>query len=152
MQDRLDGGISLLIRCPGSQATDTLSAEHVAVDLYITPRELQEVPLRIGGDVSMLVQAFCEEFAVPHLHRFMERCHVEGIQPPNHCQSTHTTFHLTVLILFVRRSCSSSESNAVSTLTRTSHSNWFTHSMLCSASKGFHPRLQDSLIHWQIEG
>jgi len=89
MQDRLDGGISLLIRCPGSQATANISAERVAVDVYITPRELQEVPQWIGGDVSMLVQAFCEEFAVPHLHRFMERCHIEGIQPPTRCQSTY---------------------------------------------------------------
>ncbi|KAG1802712.1 uncharacterized protein HD556DRAFT_1196475, partial [Suillus plorans] len=54
MQDRLDGGISLLIRCPGSHATSTLSAEHVAVDLYVTPRELHEVREQIGGDVSVL--------------------------------------------------------------------------------------------------
>ncbi|KAG1734232.1 uncharacterized protein EDB91DRAFT_1025911, partial [Suillus paluster] len=54
MQDRLDGGISLLICCPGSNATSTLSAERIAVDLYITPRELHEVPERIGGDVSVL--------------------------------------------------------------------------------------------------
>ncbi|KAG2126850.1 uncharacterized protein EDB93DRAFT_1109555, partial [Suillus bovinus] len=37
MQDQLDGGISLLIRCPGSQATDSLTAEHIAVNVYVTP-------------------------------------------------------------------------------------------------------------------
>ncbi|KAG1770858.1 hypothetical protein EV702DRAFT_1202186 [Suillus placidus] len=58
VQDHLDRGISLLIRCPGSHATSTLSAEHIAVDLYVTPRELHEVRERIAGDVSVLVQAF----------------------------------------------------------------------------------------------
>jgi hypothetical protein len=85
MQDRLDGGISFLIRCPGSNATSTMSAERVAVDLYVTPRELHEVHERIGGDVSVLVQAFCEEFAIPHLQRFTERCRIEGVQAPHRC-------------------------------------------------------------------
>ncbi|KAG2336947.1 hypothetical protein BDR05DRAFT_952979 [Suillus weaverae] len=83
MQDRLDGGISLLICCPGSNTTSTLSAERIAVDLYVTPRKLHEVHERIGGDVSVLVQAFCKEFAIPHLRCFMEHCRIEGIQAPH---------------------------------------------------------------------
>ncbi|KAG1791818.1 uncharacterized protein HD556DRAFT_1199346, partial [Suillus plorans] len=54
MQDRLDGGISLIIRCPGSEGTPTLSPEHLSLDLYITPRELHASPDRIGGDISVL--------------------------------------------------------------------------------------------------
>ncbi|KAG1899706.1 uncharacterized protein F5891DRAFT_934359, partial [Suillus fuscotomentosus] len=50
MQDRLDGGISVLIQCAGSEAVS--SPENLPVDLYITPRELQETPERIGGDLA----------------------------------------------------------------------------------------------------
>lgn len=34
MQDRLDGRISLLLRCPGSEATPALLPEHLSLDLY----------------------------------------------------------------------------------------------------------------------
>ncbi|KAG1771090.1 hypothetical protein EV702DRAFT_928738, partial [Suillus placidus] len=57
-QDCLDGGFSILIRCPGSHIAETISPEHVVVDLYVTPRELHEESEQIGGDVSVLVQAF----------------------------------------------------------------------------------------------
>ncbi|KAG1743591.1 uncharacterized protein EDB91DRAFT_1247093 [Suillus paluster] len=83
MQDRLDGGISLLIRCPGSQATDSLAAEHIAVDVYVTPRELHKFPEQVGGDVSLFVQGFCEQMAKHHLQCFTERCRIEDIQPPH---------------------------------------------------------------------
>ncbi|KAG0699234.1 hypothetical protein DFH29DRAFT_877464 [Suillus ampliporus] len=73
MQDRLDGGISILMRCAGSEASETLSPEHFTVDLAI------------GGDLSALVQAFSEEFVIPHLQRYAERCRIEGIIPPQHC-------------------------------------------------------------------
>jgi hypothetical protein len=86
MQDRLDGGISLLVRCPGFKAGHSLSPEQVAVDLYITPRELHENSARIGGDIAVLVQAFCEEFVIPHMQRFNERCHIENIEPPHRCE------------------------------------------------------------------
>ncbi|KAG1726759.1 hypothetical protein EDB19DRAFT_1603942, partial [Suillus lakei] len=54
MQDRIDGGITLLIRCPGSEVTPTVSPDQFALDLYITLRELQETPQRIGGDIAAL--------------------------------------------------------------------------------------------------
>ncbi|KIJ59499.1 hypothetical protein HYDPIDRAFT_170757 [Hydnomerulius pinastri MD-312] len=81
MHDRLDGGISVLIRCPGSEAGLDLMSDKITVDLYVTPRELiQNEP--ISGDTAVLIQAFCQEFAVPHLHRFNERCKVEAIKSP----------------------------------------------------------------------
>ncbi|KAG2744267.1 hypothetical protein P692DRAFT_20877856 [Suillus brevipes Sb2] len=67
-QDCLDGGLSLLVHCPGSQIADTISPDHVAVDLY----------------------AFCEEFAVPHLKQFMERCRKEDIIAPHRYRLTDT--------------------------------------------------------------
>lgn len=67
MQDCFDGGISLLIHCPGSKATAALLPEHISLDLYIAPRELRKTPECLGGDVSVLAQAFVEEFAIPHL-------------------------------------------------------------------------------------
>ncbi|KAG1839895.1 hypothetical protein DFJ58DRAFT_627618, partial [Suillus subalutaceus] len=53
-QDHLDSGFSLLIHCPGSHIKGTISPECVAVDLYVTPRELHETSEQIGGDVSVL--------------------------------------------------------------------------------------------------
>ncbi|KAG2154139.1 uncharacterized protein EDB93DRAFT_1054783, partial [Suillus bovinus] len=41
-QDRLDGGISLLIRCAGSKFPLNLSPEQIPIDVYITPHKLQE--------------------------------------------------------------------------------------------------------------
>ncbi|KAG1793274.1 uncharacterized protein HD556DRAFT_1443705 [Suillus plorans] len=87
-QDCLDGGFSLLIHCPGSHITGTITPERIAVDLYVTPRELHEASEQIGGDVSVLVQAFCQEFAVPHIKRFMERCCKEEITPPHRFPAT----------------------------------------------------------------
>ncbi|KAG2143102.1 hypothetical protein DEU56DRAFT_733601 [Suillus clintonianus] len=86
MQDRLDGGISILIRCTGSEATPNISPEQFPIDVYITPRELQESQQRIGGDFAVLVQAFAQEFVVPHLQRFTARCAVENVKPPRHCK------------------------------------------------------------------
>ncbi|KAG1845223.1 hypothetical protein C8R48DRAFT_585607, partial [Suillus tomentosus] len=54
LQDRLDGGISLIIRCAGGEATLNISPEQIPIDIYITPRELQETAQRIGGDVAVL--------------------------------------------------------------------------------------------------
>ncbi|KAG1767512.1 hypothetical protein EDD22DRAFT_773112 [Suillus occidentalis] len=51
MQDHLDGGISVLIQCAGSEATT--SPENLPINLYITPRKLQETPERIGGDLAV---------------------------------------------------------------------------------------------------
>ncbi|KAG2033053.1 hypothetical protein BDR03DRAFT_1014708 [Suillus americanus] len=84
MQDCLDGGISILMRCAGSEASEALSPEHFTIDLYITPWEYHETPEHIGGDLSAFVQAFSEEFVIPHLQHFSESCCIEGIVPPQH--------------------------------------------------------------------
>ncbi|KAG1769948.1 hypothetical protein EV702DRAFT_1202611 [Suillus placidus] len=89
MQDRLDGGISLLFQCTGSEISPNLSPEQVLIDVYITPRELQEKQQQISGDVAVLVQAFAQEFAVPHLRRFAARCAIEKVKPSMRFPATH---------------------------------------------------------------
>ncbi|KAI5987052.1 hypothetical protein EDD15DRAFT_2150647, partial [Pisolithus albus] len=51
-QDRLDGGLSLLIRCPGSYASQTLTADKITLDVYVTPRELHAEQEQISGDIA----------------------------------------------------------------------------------------------------
>ncbi|KIK75319.1 hypothetical protein PAXRUDRAFT_36992 [Paxillus rubicundulus Ve08.2h10] len=74
-QDRLDGGFSLLIWCPGSQPVSESkpTADKITVDLYVTPHELIRNEC-VSGDVAVLVQAFCHKFALPHLQCFTECC------------------------------------------------------------------------------
>ena len=81
MQDRLDGGLSILIRCPGSELPSNLAINKLTVDLYVTPRELVRNE-RVSGDAAVLVQAFCKDFALPHLERFVEQCKIESIRIP----------------------------------------------------------------------
>ncbi|KAI6037277.1 hypothetical protein BKA83DRAFT_4486271 [Pisolithus microcarpus] len=57
-------------------------ADEVTVNLYVTPREFCETPEHIRGDVAVLVQAFCQEFALPHFQHFNKHCEVEIITPP----------------------------------------------------------------------
>ena len=102
MQDRLDGGISLLIRCPGSDFPSNLATENITVDLYITPRELVGNE-HVSGNTAMIVQAFCHEFALPHLQRFTERCKVENIACPKSCREFVLDWRF-VLLTSVQRS------------------------------------------------
>ena len=88
MQDRLDGGLSIILRCPGFKSSDTLTPNKITVDVYITPRKLIRSE-RVSGDTAMLIQAFCEEFIVPYIERFTERCKVESVQPPGPCGELH---------------------------------------------------------------
>ncbi|KAG1828057.1 hypothetical protein DFJ58DRAFT_737991 [Suillus subalutaceus] len=74
IQDRLD-------------ATASTTPEQLPINVYITPRELHESSERIGGDVAVWVQAFAQEFAIPHLQRFNTRCLIEDIKPQR--QSSH---------------------------------------------------------------
>jgi len=37
MQDRLDGGITLLLRCAGVKSAPMQTVDKVTVDLYVTP-------------------------------------------------------------------------------------------------------------------
>ncbi|KAG2108475.1 uncharacterized protein F5147DRAFT_773675 [Suillus discolor] len=67
--------------------------EELALDLYITPCELQETPQHISGDVATLVQAFSAEFVLPHLQRFSKCCAIKDIKPPKHFPAAHINAH-----------------------------------------------------------
>ncbi|KAI6032449.1 hypothetical protein EDC04DRAFT_2605189 [Pisolithus marmoratus] len=82
LQDHLDGGLSILVRCPGSDST--ISAEKLTVNVYVTPCEVLGYE-HVCGDSAMLVQAFCQEFAIPHLQCFTEWCKIESIRAPKPC-------------------------------------------------------------------
>ncbi|KAG6914523.1 hypothetical protein DXG01_016788 [Tephrocybe rancida] len=82
--DRLDGGFSVLLRCPGSQVSADMGTEGVAVDLVVQPRELlaPEGGKELTKALALLVQAFGKDVALPYLTRFNQRCRVEGVTAP----------------------------------------------------------------------
>ncbi|KAI6045905.1 hypothetical protein EDC04DRAFT_2535801, partial [Pisolithus marmoratus] len=54
MQDHLDGGITVMLHCARVKSASVQMVDEVAIDLYVTPRELCETPEHIGGDVMVL--------------------------------------------------------------------------------------------------
>ncbi|KAF8120561.1 hypothetical protein EV363DRAFT_1091122, partial [Boletus edulis] len=78
-QDHLDGGISVLLRCPGFTAQQQLAPEDIVADVYITPHVLHAAPQRMSEGIALLVQGFCQEMALPHLHEFTKSCDIEDI-------------------------------------------------------------------------
>ena len=69
--DRIDGGVSVLLRCPGFLVASDFSVENVSVDAFITPHIVE-----ISGTqerLAYLIQSFGDNIAVPHLHRFTLR-------------------------------------------------------------------------------
>lgn len=85
MQDRIDGGITLLIRSCGYALSEKIcpQASDVALDVYYSPRELAEGGLTMQSDIAIIMQAFTKDFVIPHLQHFTERCRIEGVNPPN---------------------------------------------------------------------
>jgi len=80
VMDRIDGGISLLLRCPGYRPPKGISLEDVTLDVYFSPRELAEGGRKVGLSIDTLIQIFGKEIALPHLKQFDVRCNVEGIR------------------------------------------------------------------------
>lgn len=77
--DRADGGITLILRCPGQQPT---SVEDLTVDTYISPRELNEGSKDLTKHIALIIQAFGADVALPYLQRFTKRCLAEQIELP----------------------------------------------------------------------
>ncbi|KAG6912195.1 hypothetical protein DXG01_016586, partial [Tephrocybe rancida] len=81
--DKLDGGISVLLHCPGFKASPGMSAEKVTVDLIISPQELSEAGNKeLSKALAIMVQSFAKDVVLPYLERFNKRCIVEGIAAP----------------------------------------------------------------------
>jgi hypothetical protein len=80
-QDRLDGRISVLLRCSAFTAQQTLGPEDIVADVYITPCAFHAAPQKMSESIAVLVQGFCQEMALPHLHEFTKSCDIESIGP-----------------------------------------------------------------------
>lgn len=78
--DHLDGGISLLLRCPGFQPTGDFSTENITVDVIASPRELAEGGKQLSKVLALMVQSFGHEVVFPYLKRFTKRCIIEGVK------------------------------------------------------------------------
>lgn len=80
--DVVDGGISLVLHCPGYQPKVAIAPENLTIDVYVTPRELAEGGEKFSELVALIVQEFGANLAVPHLLRFQNRCMTAGVKPP----------------------------------------------------------------------
>lgn len=79
-QDRIDGGITLILRCPGWQTPNDFTIKNAPINVYMTPRELLAGGHRISHDVAVMVQKFGEAIALPHLRRFTAHCNIESVK------------------------------------------------------------------------
>lgn len=78
--DIIDGGITLMLHCPGYQTKAAITPENLTVDIYVSPRELSEGGQKFSELVALIVQDFGTNLAVPHLRRFQDRCTVEKVK------------------------------------------------------------------------
>lgn len=78
--DAIDGGISLVMRCPGYRPSTVMTLENITVDVYVSPRELVEGGKPMSERVAILVQEFGAHLALPHLHTFQARCIAERVK------------------------------------------------------------------------
>lgn len=79
--DRIDGGITLMLRCPGLNSNITMALENTTVDVYVSPRELVEGRQKFSERVAILVQEFGANLALPHLLQFQTRCLSDRVKP-----------------------------------------------------------------------
>ncbi|KAG6370015.1 hypothetical protein JVT61DRAFT_12533 [Boletus reticuloceps] len=89
-QDRLDGSVSVLLRCPGFTAQPRLGPEDIIADVYITPHVFDAARPQMSENIAILVQGFSEQIALTHLHEFTKSCNIENISPvppPPHAPS-----------------------------------------------------------------
>lgn len=77
--DLIDGGISLVMRCPGYCPSAAIALENLTIDVFISPRELSEGGKKMSERVALLVQDFGAHIALPHLRHFQTRCLTENI-------------------------------------------------------------------------
>ncbi|KAF8329664.1 hypothetical protein F5887DRAFT_923671 [Amanita rubescens] len=74
--DRIDGGVSVLLHCPGYPVQQDFAVENVSVDMYITPHALEAD--NIQERLAYMVQGFGHHIAVPYLHQFTAKHEADG--------------------------------------------------------------------------
>ncbi|KAG6904734.1 hypothetical protein DXG01_007559, partial [Tephrocybe rancida] len=80
--DRLDGGISLLLHCPGFDVGHKIQADDITVDVLFSPHEHMEGGKELSKFLALVVQGFMSEVALPYLQQFTLHCTEEGVTPP----------------------------------------------------------------------
>ena len=82
--DRIDGGLSILLRVPGVLPHDgVITASNIRVDAYLPPREVELHRKELERAIGRLAQIFGQEIACCHLKHFEERCRASAIEPPH---------------------------------------------------------------------
>ena len=81
-QDRIDGGISILLRSPGYRIDDTTMMHDLVIDMYCTPRAVVQGGSQITSDLAVIAQFFAQDLVMPCLCQFQERCEAERVTPP----------------------------------------------------------------------
>ena len=77
--DRIDGGVSLLLRTPGYCVAPNARVEEITINTYISPHEIKFNGPHMQEKVALLIQQFGTDIGLPHLHCFTKRCEDEGI-------------------------------------------------------------------------
>ncbi|TFK61505.1 hypothetical protein BDN72DRAFT_863561 [Pluteus cervinus] len=77
--DRVDGGVTVIMRVPGSKVTEHTDAADITIDSYITPITLGTGGAHMERTIAGLFQQFGEEIALPHLHLYNGRCAIEHL-------------------------------------------------------------------------
>ncbi|KAF8333827.1 hypothetical protein F5887DRAFT_921664 [Amanita rubescens] len=79
--DRIDGGISLLIRSPGFTVSTDSGMNDITLSTYLTSRAMTAVDARdmLQEVLVAFTQIFGKEVVLPHLHQFTKRCELEGV-------------------------------------------------------------------------
>ena len=54
---------------------------HIVADVYITPHIFHAAPQKLSESIAVLIQGFCQEMVLPHLHEFTKLCDIESIGP-----------------------------------------------------------------------
>jgi hypothetical protein len=72
-----------LFRSPGYGSSGPIHHEDISLDAYLSPREFAEGGENLQTTVAIMAQAFTEDFVIPHLKRFSDRCSIEGVRPYN---------------------------------------------------------------------
>jgi hypothetical protein len=82
--DTIDGGISVLLRCPGGLP----AAEGLVIDTLL-PASLSFEQNCVRPTTPSLVQIFAQEIALPHLLRLRNSCRLAAVPIPPQVTSTN---------------------------------------------------------------
>ncbi|TFK67056.1 hypothetical protein BDN72DRAFT_859416 [Pluteus cervinus] len=80
--DRIDGGVTLLMRCPGCVLPDGATVKDITLDTYTTRLALKTGGREFQRAAVKLCQKFGEDIVLPHLRDFAQRCNIEGLPIP----------------------------------------------------------------------